>query len=46
MRNDREALLPLLRRTSQSEIRLAQLFQQAQQWVEDSKLDPGDRVRY
>ena len=33
------ALLPFY--TSQSEIRLAQLFQQAQQVVEDPKLDPG-----
>ena len=32
-------LLPFY--TSQSEIRLAQLFQQAQQLVEDPKLDPG-----
>jgi aminopeptidase YwaD len=33
------ALLPFY--TSQSEIRLAQLFQQAQQRVDDPKLDPG-----
>ena len=39
MRNDPADLLPFY--TSQSEIRLAQLFQHAQQVVEDPKLDPG-----
>ena len=34
-----QALLPFY--TAQSEIRLAQLFQLAQQFVEDPKLDPG-----
>ena len=34
-----QALLPFY--TAQSEIRLAQLFQQAQQFVEDPKLEPG-----
>jgi aminopeptidase YwaD len=32
-------LLPFL--TAQSEMRLAQLFRQAHQWVDDPKLDPG-----
>ena len=39
MGNGRGALLPFY--TSQSEIRLAQLFQQAQERVEDPKLNPG-----
>jgi hypothetical protein len=34
-----QALLPFF--TAQAEIRLAQIFQRAQQLVEDSKLDPG-----
>ncbi len=33
------SLLPFL--TAQSEMRLAQLFEQAHQWVDDPKLDPG-----